>query len=227
MTRCVCASAADGSWTAFIARRRRAMSFTSKICRLLRRRSASALAATARQQWQRRLDLGRRALFRIVWLEFGRRSAKPRILIVAHHLVVDGVSLRILLEDMEMRLPAGEERASDHAAGEDDLLPDMGATPVADGDSAGRHRLLVGARQDRGAAASRREPSRVAPAASRRRSAGRARRARRRGRCCRTRRRPITRASTSCCSHLSRAPSAPGRDRMSSRSISKDMGARM
>ncbi|WP_162150808.1 MULTISPECIES: non-ribosomal peptide synthetase [Methylosinus] len=51
-------------------------------------------------QWQRRFDLAAGPLFRIVWFDLGA-SAKPRILLAAHHLVVDGVSLRILLEDME------------------------------------------------------------------------------------------------------------------------------
>jgi non-ribosomal peptide synthase protein (TIGR01720 family) len=46
------------------------------------------------------LDLGRGPLVRAAWFDRGADEA-ARLLIVAHHLVVDGVSWRILLEDLE------------------------------------------------------------------------------------------------------------------------------
>jgi amino acid adenylation domain-containing protein/non-ribosomal peptide synthase protein (TIGR01720 family) len=47
---------------------------------------------------QRRFDLARGPLIRLVLL---RGEAQARLLIVAHHLVVDGVSWRLLLQDLE------------------------------------------------------------------------------------------------------------------------------
>ena len=48
---------------------------------------------------QRSLDLARPPLVRVAWFDYG--PARPgRLLIVAHHLVVDGVSWRILLGDL-------------------------------------------------------------------------------------------------------------------------------
>jgi amino acid adenylation domain-containing protein/non-ribosomal peptide synthase protein (TIGR01720 family) len=46
------------------------------------------------------LDLGEPPLMRAVWFHLGHDQA-ARLLIVVHHLVVDGVSWRILLEDLE------------------------------------------------------------------------------------------------------------------------------
>ena len=59
----------------------------------------SAVEAEA-ERAQRSLDISVGPLLRVVFFDFG--PANPsRLLIVAHHLVVDGVSWRILLEDME------------------------------------------------------------------------------------------------------------------------------
>jgi len=73
---------------------------------------AAALHATL-DALQASLDLARGPLFRAVWfkLEEGRPG---RLLLVIHHLVVDGVSWRILLEDLERvyrQLASGEAPA--------------------------------------------------------------------------------------------------------------------
>ncbi len=66
---------------------------------------------------QRSLDLAEPPLMRVAWLDYG--PARPgRLLIVAHHLVVDGVSWRILLGDLQLayeRRLAGEPPALDPA----------------------------------------------------------------------------------------------------------------
>src|SRR6202000_323613 len=49
---------------------------------------------------QQSLDLGKGPVLRAVWLERGGERSR-RLLLVIHHLVVDGVSWRILLEDLE------------------------------------------------------------------------------------------------------------------------------
>ncbi|HEV2145843.1 MAG TPA: amino acid adenylation domain-containing protein, partial [Longimicrobiaceae bacterium] len=58
----------------------------------------AALEAAA-EQVQRSLDLARGPLLRVVLFELG--AGGQRLLVVIHHLVVDGVSWRILLEDLE------------------------------------------------------------------------------------------------------------------------------
>ncbi|WP_176065639.1 non-ribosomal peptide synthetase [Anaeromyxobacter diazotrophicus] len=64
---------------------------------------------------QRALDLGAGPLVRAAYFDLGR--ARPgRLLLVAHHLAVDGVSWRILLEDLERAYAA-------RAAGEAPRLP--------------------------------------------------------------------------------------------------------
>ncbi|MET0397577.1 MAG: condensation domain-containing protein, partial [Longimicrobiaceae bacterium] len=72
-------------------------------------RQKAAIEATA-EQVQRSLDLSRGPLLRMAWFELGG-GERGRLLAVAHHLVVDGVSWRVLLEDLETactRLAAGE-----------------------------------------------------------------------------------------------------------------------
>ncbi|MCX7898646.1 MAG: amino acid adenylation domain-containing protein, partial [Methylocystis sp.] len=70
---------------------------------------AAAISKEA-ERAQQSLDIANGPLLRVVWFELG--DGKPaRILIVIHHLVVDGVSLRILLEDLESccrRILSGE-----------------------------------------------------------------------------------------------------------------------
>jgi non-ribosomal peptide synthase protein (TIGR01720 family) len=52
------------------------------------------------KEYQASLDLEAGPLVRVVYYEMGGRQA-DRLLLVAHHLVVDGVSWRILLEDLQ------------------------------------------------------------------------------------------------------------------------------
>ncbi len=54
---------------------------------------------------QAALDLGRAPLLRAVLL---RRGDDARLLLVAHHVIVDGVSWRILIEDLAVLLTGGE-----------------------------------------------------------------------------------------------------------------------
>lgn len=51
-------------------------------------------------QWQGSLNISRGPLLHVIWFEMGEGSS-DRVLIVIHHLVVDGVSWRILLEDLQ------------------------------------------------------------------------------------------------------------------------------
>ncbi|WP_394841909.1 non-ribosomal peptide synthase/polyketide synthase [Pendulispora brunnea] len=54
---------------------------------------------------QSRIDLSRGPLLRAVWFELG--DGRPgRLLLVAHHLVIDGVSWRILLHDLQLAVDA-------------------------------------------------------------------------------------------------------------------------
>ncbi len=50
-------------------------------------------------RWQASLHLSEGPLLRVVWFDLGERR-NARILVVIHHLVVDGVSWRILVEDL-------------------------------------------------------------------------------------------------------------------------------
>ncbi|HEX2095189.1 MAG TPA: amino acid adenylation domain-containing protein, partial [Longimicrobiaceae bacterium] len=52
---------------------------------------------------QRTLDLGRAPLLRAAYFDLGA-GRDPRLLLVAHHLVVDGVSWRVILEELEAAL---------------------------------------------------------------------------------------------------------------------------
>jgi amino acid adenylation domain-containing protein/non-ribosomal peptide synthase protein (TIGR01720 family) len=50
--------------------------------------------------WQTRLHLTQGPLMRVVWFDSGEISSS-RLLLIVHHLVVDGVSWRILLDDLQ------------------------------------------------------------------------------------------------------------------------------
>jgi non-ribosomal peptide synthase protein (TIGR01720 family) len=50
--------------------------------------------------WQTRLHLTQGPLIQVVWFDSGEISSS-RLLLIVHHLVVDGVSWRILLEDLQ------------------------------------------------------------------------------------------------------------------------------
>ncbi|MDD5035034.1 MAG: amino acid adenylation domain-containing protein, partial [Methylococcaceae bacterium] len=51
-------------------------------------------------RWQASLDLQQGPLVRALWFDLGKLR-HPRLLLIVHHLVVDGVSWRILLEDLQ------------------------------------------------------------------------------------------------------------------------------
>jgi amino acid adenylation domain-containing protein/non-ribosomal peptide synthase protein (TIGR01720 family)/FkbM family methyltransferase len=53
---------------------------------------------------QRSLDIEKGELVRMVWIRTPQTEDKNRLLIVIHHLAVDGISWRILLEDLELLL---------------------------------------------------------------------------------------------------------------------------
>lgn len=61
-------------------------------------RRASFEAQTT--QWQGSLNISEGPLLQVVWFEMGNGSS-DRLLLVVHHLAVDGVSWRILLEDLQ------------------------------------------------------------------------------------------------------------------------------
>ncbi|MBS0181972.1 MAG: amino acid adenylation domain-containing protein [Nitrospira sp.] len=61
-------------------------------------RRASFEAETTR--WQGSLNISEGPLVQVVWFEMGKASS-DRLLIAVHHLAVDGVSWRILLEDLQ------------------------------------------------------------------------------------------------------------------------------
>jgi hypothetical protein len=60
---------------------------------------ADAMAIAA-ERWQASLDLSAGPLLRVVWFDLGP-SQPAKLLITLHHLIVDGVSWRILLEDLQ------------------------------------------------------------------------------------------------------------------------------
>ncbi len=51
-------------------------------------------------EWQASLDLSEGPLFRVVWFKMEGQQQRDRLLFIFHHLVVDGVSCRILMEDL-------------------------------------------------------------------------------------------------------------------------------
>ncbi|MEJ7738035.1 MAG: amino acid adenylation domain-containing protein [Chitinophagaceae bacterium] len=55
---------------------------------------------------QRGLDIEKGELIRVVWIQTPEAEPANRLLIVIHHLAIDGVSWRILLEDLEILLDA-------------------------------------------------------------------------------------------------------------------------
>ena len=71
-----------------------------------------AALASRGESFQSSFNLERGPLFRIVW--FDAEPGRSRLLLIAHHLVVDGVSWRILLKDMEqayLQAAAGQDIA--------------------------------------------------------------------------------------------------------------------
>jgi amino acid adenylation domain-containing protein/non-ribosomal peptide synthase protein (TIGR01720 family) len=56
------------------------------------------------EQYQQSLDIEKGIVVRVVFFETPESQAYNRLLIVVHHLAIDGVSWRILLEDLELLL---------------------------------------------------------------------------------------------------------------------------
>jgi non-ribosomal peptide synthase protein (TIGR01720 family) len=68
--------------------------------------SVAAAVESAAAEWQRSLDLADGPLARAVWFDLG--AERPaRLLLLVHHLAVDGVSWRILLEDLQALVSSG------------------------------------------------------------------------------------------------------------------------
>lgn len=59
----------------------------------------SAAIACASDRWQRSLDITSGPLLRVVYFNLGPAQL-PQLLFIVHHLVVDGVSWRILIDDL-------------------------------------------------------------------------------------------------------------------------------
>jgi amino acid adenylation domain-containing protein/non-ribosomal peptide synthase protein (TIGR01720 family) len=104
----------DGDWQQWIAAVDEAADVFARV-------DVSTLAGARQQQeiearcaqWQKSLDLEHGPLVRVVFFERGAGESN-RVLVVVHHLAVDGVSWRVLLEDLErvcMQLTRGEEVA--------------------------------------------------------------------------------------------------------------------
>ena len=71
------------------------------------------MAELGERYWKRSLKIGEKGeVMRVVLVQTPDCEARNRLLVVIHHLVVDGVSWRILLEDLEILLSsvkAGKE----------------------------------------------------------------------------------------------------------------------
>jgi hypothetical protein len=68
--------------------------------------SAGALITEYGNKHQRGLDIEKGELIRVVLMQTPGTESHNRLLMVIHHLAVDGVSWRILLEDLEGLLTA-------------------------------------------------------------------------------------------------------------------------
>jgi thioester reductase-like protein/non-ribosomal peptide synthase protein (TIGR01720 family) len=53
------------------------------------------------ERWQQSLNLNQGLLYRLIWFTFGAQE-DSKLLLIIHHLVIDGVSWRILLEDFNL-----------------------------------------------------------------------------------------------------------------------------
>jgi amino acid adenylation domain-containing protein/non-ribosomal peptide synthase protein (TIGR01720 family) len=65
------------------------------------RGSTAAFVTSRCDTWQRRFDLHEGPLLRVVYFKPAQEGEAGRLLLLAHHLVVDGVSWRILMADLE------------------------------------------------------------------------------------------------------------------------------
>ncbi|MCW3106371.1 MAG: Nonribosomal peptide synthetase, partial [Segetibacter sp.] len=66
--------------------------------------SLGSLITQYSKHHQRRLDIEKSGLIRVVWMQTPKSEVSDRLLVVIHHLAVDGVSWRILLEDLGLLL---------------------------------------------------------------------------------------------------------------------------
>ena len=64
----------------------------------------STYIETITTEYQRSLNITAGKLVRVVWMQTPVEESKNRLLIIIHHLAVDGVSWRILLSDLELLL---------------------------------------------------------------------------------------------------------------------------
>ncbi len=74
---------------------------------------------TIAQQAQESLDLEQGPIIRVVI--YARESLAVRVLMIIHHLAVDGVSWRVLIEDLQSCMPRVEIRAGGEAASKDHI----------------------------------------------------------------------------------------------------------
>lgn len=61
------------------------------------------------RHYQQSLDIFSGKVFRAVWIQLPSASLHHRLLLIAHHLVIDGVSWRILLDDLVYLLEGGAD----------------------------------------------------------------------------------------------------------------------
>lgn len=85
------------------------------------------------ERTQTQLDLQQGPLFRAVYFYLGDHAKAHRLLMVAHHLVVDGVSWRILLDDLEQLLQGKElpSKTTSYQKWAQQLLVEAQSTAVA------------------------------------------------------------------------------------------------
>ena len=90
----------DGEWHQFHAVAGRQLPFAVLDLSAVPRERRSRVLENAAREVQASLDLTRGPLVRMVWLDLGP-DRPGRLLWVIHHLLVDGVSWRILLQDLQ------------------------------------------------------------------------------------------------------------------------------
>ncbi|HEX7154384.1 MAG TPA: amino acid adenylation domain-containing protein [Thermoanaerobaculia bacterium] len=90
----------DGAWTATHEPLSDAMLAASAIHETLPAENAAAFITARCDHWQRQFDLAAGPLFRVIYFA-PAEGGVGRLFLLAHHIVVDGVSWRILLADIE------------------------------------------------------------------------------------------------------------------------------
>ncbi|MBO9730364.1 MAG: amino acid adenylation domain-containing protein [Chitinophaga sp.] len=79
----------------------------------LRNKTTAEIPALIHQysnEYQQRVNIATGKLFQAVWIRMPAEDNNNRLLLVVHHLAVDGVSWRILLEDIELWLSKLQEQ---------------------------------------------------------------------------------------------------------------------